>query len=60
MLWTITQARHRPSARCHGLSTSGSHHRLGDTLRATRVFAGAAFDVIILGEYGEEAGVRRS
>jgi hypothetical protein len=26
---------------------------------AVRVFAGAAFDVIILGEYGEEAGVRR-
>ncbi|MCX4994418.1 hypothetical protein OG739_16795 [Streptomyces longwoodensis] len=43
------------------LSASGSHHhRLGDTLRAIRVFAGAAFDVIILGEYGEEAGVRRS
>lgn len=39
---------------------AGSHrHRLGDTLRAVRVFAGAAFDVVILGEYGEEAGVRR-
>ncbi|MGC9541723.1 hypothetical protein [Streptomyces sp. UG1] len=35
------------------------HHRLGEALRAIRVFAGAAFDVIILGEYGEEAGVRR-
>ncbi|MEU7058953.1 hypothetical protein [Streptomyces sp. NPDC046197] len=34
------------------------HHRLGDALHAVRVFAGAAFDVIILGEYGEEAGVR--
>ncbi|MFD6189349.1 hypothetical protein [Streptomyces sp. NPDC060275] len=39
---------------------AGSHrHRLGDTLRAVRVFAGAAFDVVVLGEYGEEAGVRR-
>ncbi|MFV0135186.1 hypothetical protein ACLGIH_18535 [Streptomyces sp. HMX87] len=38
---------------------AGSHrHRLGDALRAVKVFAGAAFDVIILGEYGEEAGVR--
>ncbi|MER5753009.1 hypothetical protein [Streptomyces sp. NPDC002088] len=39
---------------------TGSHpHRLGDALRALKVFARAAFDVIILGEYGEEAGVRR-
>jgi hypothetical protein len=34
-------------------------HRLGDALRAVKVFLGAAFDVIVLGEYGEEAGVRR-
>jgi hypothetical protein len=38
----------------------GSHrHRLGDALRAVKVFAGAVFDVVVLGEYGEEAGVRR-
>ncbi|MFE0254623.1 hypothetical protein [Streptomyces sp. NPDC059010] len=38
----------------------GSHrHRLGEALRAVKVFAGAAIDVILLGEYGEEAGVRR-
>ncbi|MGW5634426.1 hypothetical protein [Streptomyces sp. NPDC003832] len=38
----------------------GSHrHRLGDALRAVKVFAGAAYDVVVLGEYGEEAGVRR-
>lgn len=38
----------------------GSHpHRLGDALRAVKVFLGAAFDVILLGEYAEEAGVRR-
>ncbi|MFE3265544.1 hypothetical protein [Streptomyces sp. NPDC059215] len=36
------------------------HHRhlLGNALRAVKVFAGAALDVVILGEYGEEAGVR--
>ncbi|MFF3330353.1 hypothetical protein ACFYWX_12470 [Streptomyces sp. NPDC002888] len=39
--------------------TGSHHHRLGDALRAVKVFAGAAFDVVILGEYGEEAGVRR-
>jgi hypothetical protein len=34
-------------------------HRLGDALRAVKVFAGAALRVVLLGEYGEEAGVRR-
>jgi hypothetical protein len=39
---------------------AGSHsHRLGDALRAVKVFAGAAFDVIVLGQYGEEVGVVR-
>ncbi|MFD5376376.1 hypothetical protein ACFWJE_18515 [Streptomyces griseoincarnatus] len=38
----------------------GSHpHRVGDALRAMRVFLGAALDVVLLGEYGAEAGVRR-
>ncbi|GGV77296.1 hypothetical protein [Streptomyces griseoloalbus] len=42
-------------------SIQGSHpHRLGDALRAVKVFLGAAFDVIVLGEYGAEAGVRRT
>ena len=36
-----------------------THHRLGDALRAVKVFAGAAFSVVILGEYGEEAGIHR-
>ncbi|MFF9816629.1 hypothetical protein [Streptomyces sp. NPDC014006] len=38
---------------------TGHRHPLGDALRAVRVYARAAFDVVILGEYGEEAGVRR-
>ncbi|MFB8245530.1 hypothetical protein ACFY3O_30730 [Streptomyces sp. NPDC001046] len=41
-------------------AVTGSHrHRLGDALRAVKVFAGAAFDVIVLGQYGEEVGVVR-
>jgi hypothetical protein len=32
-------------------------HPVGDTLRAVRVFAAAAFNVAVLGEYAEEAGV---
>jgi hypothetical protein len=35
------------------------HHWLGNALRAVKVFAEAAFGVIVLGEYGEEAGIRR-
>ncbi|WP_455351075.1 hypothetical protein [Streptomyces sp. SYSU K217416] len=40
-------------------AASGTHHphRLGDALRALKVFASAAFGVIVLGEYAEEAGV---
>ncbi|MGW4982646.1 hypothetical protein [Streptomyces mirabilis] len=34
------------------------HHRVGDALRAVKVFVGAAFGVVLLGEYEEEAGVR--
>ncbi|MFF5028056.1 hypothetical protein [Streptomyces collinus] len=41
-------------------AVDGPHrHFLGDALRAVKVFAEAAFGVVILGEYGEEAGVRR-
>ncbi|MER6284655.1 hypothetical protein [Streptomyces sviceus] len=55
---TFTPAPGRPSG---ATPVSGGHrtHRLGDALRAVRVFAAAAFDVVILGEYGEEVGVRR-
>ncbi|MEV0689660.1 hypothetical protein [Streptomyces sp. NPDC050388] len=40
-------------------SVHHSPHRVGDALRAVRVFAGAFFSVTVLGEYEEEAGVRR-
>ncbi|MFJ1974339.1 hypothetical protein ACIO93_37585 [Streptomyces sp. NPDC087903] len=56
---TITPAP-RPSRPTGATPVLGSHrHVLGESLRAVRVFARAAFDVIVLGEYGEEAGVRR-
>lgn len=32
-------------------------HPVGDALRAVRVFVTAAFNVAVLGEYAEEAGV---
>ncbi len=49
------------SARRPGASTArgGPRHPVGDALRAVKVFAGAALSVVLLGEYGEEAGVRR-
>ncbi|GAA1041158.1 hypothetical protein GCM10009566_35630 [Streptomyces murinus] len=34
-------------------------HLLGSALRVLKVFAQAAFGVVVLGEYGEEAGIRR-
>jgi hypothetical protein len=55
---TITPIPARPTGATP--ATGGSHpHRLGNALRAIKVFAGAAFSVVVLGEYGEEAGVRR-
>ncbi|KAB1147285.1 hypothetical protein F7R91_13340 [Streptomyces luteolifulvus] len=56
---TVTPAP-RPPRPAGATPVLGSHrHILGEALRAVKVFAGAAFDVVILGEYGEEAGVRR-
>ena len=56
---TLTPATHSR----HGAPASGAgahpQHRVGSALRAVKVFAGAAFSVAVLGEYGEEAGVRR-
>ena len=56
---TITPAP-RPPRPAGATSVLGSHrHVFGEALRAVKVFAGAAWDVVVLGEYGEEAGVRR-
>ncbi|MFB7245903.1 hypothetical protein CW362_20785 [Streptomyces populi] len=49
-----------PVARGATAVTSVRHHyRLGDALKAVKVFGRAAIGVVLLGEYGEEAGVRR-
>ncbi|MGW2786371.1 hypothetical protein ACWC3X_34905 [Streptomyces populi] len=49
-----------PVARGATAVTSVPHrHLLGDALKAVKVFGRAAIGVVLLGEYGEEAGVRR-
>ncbi|MBK3526861.1 MULTISPECIES: hypothetical protein [Streptomyces] len=58
---TLTPAPFRPPSGATVLDGT-RHHPLGDALRAVKVFAEAAFSVVILGEYGEygeEAGIRR-
>ncbi|MFE9659258.1 MULTISPECIES: hypothetical protein [unclassified Streptomyces] len=41
-------------------AATGEHraHRVGDALRALKVFVSTAFGVAVLGEYAQEAGVR--
>lgn len=56
--FTPASARSGPPSGATALQGGSHHHRLGDALRAVKVFAGAALGVILLGEYGEEAGVR--
>ncbi|MFI6062032.1 hypothetical protein [Streptomyces sp. NPDC051286] len=46
----------------HGATAATGHpptHYVGDAVRAVKVFARAAFDVAVLGEYAEEARVLR-
>ncbi|MET9467504.1 hypothetical protein ABZY44_22390 [Streptomyces sp. NPDC006544] len=40
-------------------SDSRPRHRVGGVLRAAKVFAATAVSVVVLGEYGEDAGVIR-
>ncbi|GGZ76565.1 hypothetical protein [Streptomyces bluensis] len=53
-------SRHGPPSGATAVD-DGHHHRhwLGDAVRAIKVFVGAAFEVAVLGEYTDEAGVRR-
>jgi hypothetical protein len=55
---TFTPTQDGPPTGATALDGNHRRHRLGDTLRAVKVFAGAVIDVVLLGEYGEEAGVR--
>ncbi len=45
----------------HGASATGPlphpRHRLGNALRATRVWLGSAFEVVLLGRVDTDAGV---
>ncbi|WP_251015317.1 hypothetical protein [Streptomyces sp. ISL-99] len=43
----------------HSLHSLHSAHRIGRAVRAVKVFVGAAFSVAVLGEYAQEAGVKR-
>ncbi|GAA2951116.1 hypothetical protein [Streptomyces enissocaesilis] len=53
-------ARHnRPAGATATGAAPHPGHRIGAALRAVRVFAGAAFGVAVLGEYAQEAGVKR-
>ncbi|MEV6835269.1 hypothetical protein AB0N17_12245 [Streptomyces sp. NPDC051133] len=54
---TISPAPVRPPT--GATAVDGPHHHfVGNALRAVKVFVEAAFSVVILGEYGEEAGIR--
>ncbi|MFJ5225427.1 hypothetical protein [Streptomyces sp. NPDC088400] len=51
---------HRTGASAMGsASHSASGHSVGNALRAVTVFFTTAFSVAVLGEYGEEAGIKR-
>ncbi|MFI9625066.1 hypothetical protein [Streptomyces sp. NPDC052042] len=50
----------RSTAPAHGATAATGHprtRRFGGTLRAVKVYARAAFGVIVMGEYAEEVGV---
>jgi hypothetical protein len=55
---TVSPSRGHP----HGATALDGihHHYLGAALHALWVYARAAFEVVILGEYGTEAGVHRA
>ncbi|MER7047390.1 MULTISPECIES: hypothetical protein [Streptomyces] len=57
----MSTATFTPSAQAPRTAAAEAHapHSVGGALRAVKVFVGAVFSVAVLGEYGEEAGVRR-
>ncbi|MBT2381820.1 hypothetical protein J7E90_32190 [Streptomyces sp. ISL-111] len=53
----------RRTRSAHGATPVTGHHRphrVGDAVRAFKVFVTTAFGVVLLGEFAEEAGVRRA
>jgi hypothetical protein len=59
----FTPVQAPPAAPLPGATATGSVHHpghpVGNALRAVKVFLTTAFDVAVLGEYAEEAGVKR-
>ncbi|MGW0562994.1 hypothetical protein ACWDZ4_20800 [Streptomyces sp. NPDC003016] len=51
--------RNRPAGATATGAAPHPGHRIGAVLRAVKVFVGAAFGVAVLGEYAQEAGVKR-
>ncbi|WP_128381143.1 hypothetical protein [Streptomyces cavernae] len=56
---TFTPAHTGPPSGASAATGVPHPHRLANALRAVKVFADALFRVVVLGEYAEEAGVRR-
>ncbi|MFE4371532.1 hypothetical protein ACFRMN_25445 [Streptomyces sp. NPDC056835] len=60
---TFTPAHAPHGSPLPGATATGSvphpAHRLGNALRAVKVFVTTAFNVTVLGEYAEEAGIKR-
>ncbi|MET8678938.1 hypothetical protein ABZW18_15520 [Streptomyces sp. NPDC004647] len=58
---SFTPAHRSPLRGSTALSNGFDHHRhvLGNALRAIRVYAGAAFSVVVLGEFAEPEPVIR-
>ncbi|WP_028811098.1 hypothetical protein [Streptomyces flavidovirens] len=48
-----------PAHSVHSTHSVHFAHRIGKAVHAVKVFAGAAFSVAVLGEYAQEAGVKR-
>ncbi|MFK0257300.1 hypothetical protein [Streptomyces sp. NPDC090445] len=49
----------RPSGATATSDNRRHHHVVGNVLHAVKVFVAAAVSVVVLGEYGEDAGVIR-
>ncbi|WP_030687026.1 hypothetical protein [Streptomyces sp. NRRL B-1347] len=56
---SVTSAGPRRADGATAASETHRPHRVGDALRAAKVFMGAVVGVVVLGEYAEEAGVHR-
>ncbi|MEW1635128.1 hypothetical protein AB0469_13725 [Streptomyces sp. NPDC093801] len=56
---TFTPSRGGRPSGATATSSHHSRHRVGDALRAVKVYVTAAVRVVVLGEYSSDAGVIR-